>query len=205
MRIVEIPGFDTCACCGIHCETTGEVGLVKLFSSIPFRGGSRILMACGSLALDILNRAYTQNKLVSQAFSAPMGETGEAASRMNDLLAQQKYRITALERRIWDGIAEGYREKGNVLHFEPNLDGTGLRELADRIAGCCGGVAAVFYGEAGSCGFCLASREGDLRPLCKEMTQSLSGRGGGKPGFQQGTVKATRQEIEAFFRNHPIT
>ena len=205
VRIVRIPGFDSCACCGIHCETTGEVGLVKLFSSIPFRGGSRMVMACGSLALDILNRAYQQNKLVSQAFSAPMDETGAAADRMNDLLAQQKYRITALERRIWDGIAEGYRGKGNVLRFEPGLDGTGLRELADRIAACCGGVAAVFSGENGSYGFCLASREEDLRPLGKRLTQALTGRGGGKPGFQQGTVRATRQEIEAFFRNQPIT
>lgn len=203
VRIVEIPGFDTCACCGIHCAATGEVGLVKLFSSIPFRGGSRMVMACGGLALEILNRAYQQNKLVSQAFSAPMGETGEAADRMNDLLARQKYRISALERRIWDGIAEGYRGSGNILHFEPGLDSVGLRELADRIAGCCGGVANLFSGEDGNYGFCLASREGDLRPLCKEMTQSLSGRGGGKPGFQQGTVRASRQEIEAFFRDHP--
>ena len=204
VRIVRIPGFDSCACCGIHCAATGEVGLVKLFSSIPFRGGSRMVMACGSLALDILNRAYQQNKLVSQAFSAPMDETGAAADRMNDLLAQQKYRITALERRIWDGIAEGYRGKGNVLHFEPGLDGTGLRALTDRIAGCCGGVAAVFSGEDGSYGFCLASREEDLRPLGKRLTQALTGRGGGKPGFQQGTVRATRQEIEAFFRDQPI-
>ena len=157
-------------------------------------------MACGGLALDILNRCYDQNKRVSQAFSAPLEETGEAASRMNAMLSQQKYRLTALERRIWDGIAEGYRGKGNVLHFEPGLDGTGIRELADRIAAVCGGVAAVFSGEEGSYGFCLASREEDLRPLCKEMTRSLSGRGGGKPGFQQGTVKATWQEIEAFFR-----
>ncbi|MGN1016663.1 MAG: alanine--tRNA ligase-related protein [Faecousia sp.] len=205
VRIVEIPGFDSCACCGVHCAATGEVGLIKLFSSIPFRGGSRILMACGGLALSILNRAYAQNKLVSQAFSAPMGETGEAASRMNDLLAQQKYRITALERRIWDGIAEGYRGKGNVLHFEPGLDGTGIRELADRIAASCGGTAAVFSGEEGSFGFCLASRADDLRPLGKRLTQALCGRGGGKPGFQQGAVKASRQEIEAFFRDQPMS
>lgn len=205
VRLVEIPGFDTCACCGIHCAATGEVGLVRIFSSIPFRGGSRMVMACGRLALDILNRAYAQNKLVSQAFSAPMGETGEAAGRMNAMLAQQKYRITALERRIWDGIAEGYREKGNVLHFEPCLEATGIRELAERIAACCGGTAAVFSGEDGSYSFCLAAREGDLRSLGKALTQALNGRGGGKPGFQQGTVKAPRQEIETFFRNQPMT
>ena len=34
VRIVEIPGFDKCACCGVHTERTGQVGLVKLFTSI---------------------------------------------------------------------------------------------------------------------------------------------------------------------------
>jgi hypothetical protein len=32
------------------------------------------------------------------------------------------------------------------------------------------------------------------------MTKTLLGRGGGKPQFQQGSVKATREEIETFFR-----
>jgi alanyl-tRNA synthetase len=31
------------------------------------------------------------------------------------------------------------------------------------------------------------------------MTAALNGRGGGKPEFQQGSLKATRQQIEAFF------
>ena len=37
VRIVEIPGFDTCACCGTHVTATGEIGLIKLYSSVPFR------------------------------------------------------------------------------------------------------------------------------------------------------------------------
>ena len=48
-------------------------------------------------------------------------------------------------------------------------------------------------------GFCLAAKEGDLRPLCKEMTMALHGRGGGKPAFQQGRVQAKKEEIETFF------
>ena len=42
VRIVEVPGFDTCACCGVHVASTGEIGLIKLFSAIPFRGGTRM-------------------------------------------------------------------------------------------------------------------------------------------------------------------
>ena len=48
-------------------------------------------------------------------------------------------------------------------------------------------------------GFCLAAKEGDLRPMCKAMTAALHGRGGGKPAFQQGRVLAKKEEIEAFF------
>ena len=202
VRIVEIPGFDCCACCGTHVAATGEIGLIKLFSAVHFRGGTRMEMACGKRALEILNSAYQQNKLVSQAFSAQMGETGAAAQRMNDLAAAQKYRIIGLEKRIFAGIAEAFAGTGDVLLFEADLDGTALRELTDAVAGTCGGRAAVFSGsDESGYGFCLAQPGGDLRQLCKEMTASLSGRGGGKPGFQQGRVQAGKAEIEAFFHN----
>ena len=201
VRIVEIPGFDCCACCGTHVGATGEIGLIKLFSAVHFRGGTRMEMACGKRALEILNTAYQQNKLVSQAFSAQITGTGAAAQRMNDLAAAQKYRIIGLEKRIFAGIAESLAGTGDVLLFESDLDGTALRELTDAVAEKSGGRAAVFSGsdETGY-GFCLAQPGSDLRQLCKEMTAALSGRGGGKPGFLQGRVQAGKAEIEAFFR-----
>ena len=200
VRIVQVPGYDSCACCGTHVVCTGEIGLIKLLSAIPFRGGTRMEMACGKRALAILNSAYDQNRQVSQAFSAKMQETGEAARKMNDLLAAQKYRISGLEKQIFAGIAAGYAGSGNVLHFEADLDGTGVRELADAIAEICGGTASVFSGnEESGYAFCLISRTDDLRQLGKDMTKTLNGRGGGKPNCQQGRVQAGRSAIEAFF------
>ena len=202
VRIVQVPGFDSCACCGVHVAATGEVGLVKLFTAMGFRGGTRIEMACGKRALDMLNDAYDQNRQVSQAFSAQITETGEAARRMNEVLAQQKYRITGLERQIFAMTARSYAGQGNVLHFAEGLEPAAVRELADAIGEVCGGRAAVFSGtEDGGYGYCLVARQGDLRQLGREMVQALKGRGGGKPGFQQGRVQAGRAEIEAFFEN----
>nr|MBQ8244181.1 alanyl-tRNA editing protein [Oscillospiraceae bacterium] len=202
VRIVEFPGVDICACCGTHVQHTGEVGLIKMISSVNFRSGSRIEMACGEQALRLLNTAYDQNKLVSQAFSAQIHETGAAAKRMNETLAQQKYRIIGLERQIFRTIAESCAGKGDVIHFEEGLDSTAVRELADAIGEVCGGAACVFSGsdEAGY-GYCLVTRDGDLRTLGREMTQALHGRGGGKPNCQQGRLQASRNEIEAFFAN----
>ena len=114
VRIVEIPGYDICACCGTHVKATGEIGLIKLFSAVSFRGGTRIEMACGRRALEILNGAYEQNKLVSQAFSAKPLETGEAARRMNELLAQQKYELVKLQRKLMDYTAESFRDRGSA-------------------------------------------------------------------------------------------
>ena len=200
VRIVQVPGFDSCACCGTHVQATGEIGLIKLFSVMGFRGGTRMEMACGKQALDILNGAYEQKKLVSQAFSAQNTETGAAAKRMNELLAEQKYRVVGLEKRIFAGIAECYVNKGNVVHFEDGLENTAVRELADAIAATCGGTAAVFSGnEISGYAFCLVTRDGDLRQLGKDMTSALNGRGGGKPQFQQGRVQAAKAEIEGFF------
>ena len=200
VRIVEIPGYDICACCGTHVARTGEIGTIKLLSVIPFRGGVRMEMACGNRALDILNRAYDQNRQVSQAFSAQWQETGEAARKMNDLLSQYKFRITALERQIFAATAAGYAGTGDVVHFEAGLDNVAVRELADAIAQVCGGTAAVFSGsdDAGYA-FCLVSRTDDLRQLGKDLTRSLKGRGGGKPDCQQGRLQSTREAIAAFF------
>ena len=201
VRIVQVPMFDSCACCGVHVSHTGEVGLVKLFSVVGLRGGCRIEMSCGKRALMLLNRAFEQNRLVSQAFSAKWPETGAAAQKVNEMLAAEKYRSANLQKRVFENAAESYVNHGDVLHFEEGLASAELQQLADAIASQCGGVAAVFSGTDGvGYGFAMVVRDGDLRPLGKAMLASLSGRGGGKPNFQQGRVSAKRSEIEAFFK-----
>ena len=200
VRIVQVPGFDSCACCGTHVAKTGEVGLVKLFSVVPLRGGCRIEMSCGRRALMLLNRAFEQNRQVSQAFSAVWSETGDAAKRMNEALSAEKYRAAQLQKRIFATIAQGYENSGNVLHFEPALESVEIRMLADAIGQVCRGRATVFSGtEEEGYAFAMVDHSTDLRAFGKEMTAALHGRGGGKPNFQQGRVSATRQEIENFF------
>ena len=200
VRVVEIPGFDKCACCGVHTERTGQVGLVKLFTSVGCRGGSRLEMACGRRALEMLNQVFDQNRQVSQAFSAQIFETGAAARRMNETLEQEKLLYGALQKKLFRFVAESHVNYGDVVHFEEGLDSVQIRELADAIADSCGGFAAVFSGsEETGYGYAIVTRAGDLRPLGKAMNAALSGRGGGKPIFQQGRVLASKKRIEEFF------
>ena len=200
VRIVQVPGYDSCACCGVHVERTGEIGMVKLFSVMGFRGGSRMELACGGRAYRMLREIFDQNRQVSQAFSAKLNETGAAARKANEALEAAKFQITALQRRLFQGIADSYVNHEKVIHFESDLEPALVRELADVICHRIGGMVAVFSGtdEAGY-SFCLMTPQGDLRDLTKAMTQALGGRGGGKPTHQQGRVSATKTQIQAFF------
>lgn len=200
VRIVEIPGYDRCACCGVHVAQTGQIGIIKLLSCVKFHQGVRIEMVCGGRALRLFSEILEQNRQVSQAFSAKLLETGEAARRMNDQLAAEKFRVAALQRQLFDKIAADYQAMGDVVRFQQDLEPLAVRELADRIAMACGGTAAVFSGtdETGY-SVCLVNKSADVKALGQAMNAALNGRGGGKPGFFQGSVKATREAIEAFF------
>jgi alanyl-tRNA synthetase len=203
VRIVQVPDWDSCACCGIHVATTGQVGLVKIFSAMGFRGGTRMEMACGKRALEILNQIFDQNRQVSQAFSAQMLDTGAAARNMNEVLENQKHAYAQLQRKLFTKIAKDYVNQGDVLHFEEGLEPVMVRELTDAIAENCGGTAAVFSGtDESGYNFCMVTRNGDLRNLGKALTQQFNGRGGGKPICQQGRIGGTKSEICAFFETN---
>lgn len=200
VRIVTFPGVDICACCGTHVTHTGEIGLVKIFSCEKFHEGVRLELLCGRRALEYLSAALDQNRRVSGQLSAKPLETAEAVRRALDELAQQKARAAALEARVFEAQGESLRGRGNVLLFEDGLTPDALRRLGDAVMTRCGGRCAVFSGsDAEGYKYCVAEDGGDLRQLTKEMNAALHGRGGGKPFFVQGSVSASRREIEAFF------
>ncbi len=200
VRIVQVPGYDSCACCGVHVAMTGEIGLIKIVSCIKFHQGVRMEMVCGGPAYRYLAAVWEQNRQVSQAFSAKMLETGSAAAKMNEALSAEKYRTAGLQMQLFDCIAKSYVNQENVLYFSDSpLESAQIRDLADRIAKGCRGYAAVFAPKEGGFGYCMVSREGNLTEFGRELTKALNGRGGGKPAFQQGSVTATKEEIQAFF------
>ena len=199
VRIVEFPGADICACCGTQVKYTGEIGLVKFISCIKFKEGVRIEMASGKRAMDYFQGIFEQNRQVSQTFSAKMLETGAAAQRFSEQLAQEKFRSTGLQRRVFEAIAAGYAGKETAVHFEENLQPGQVRELADTILKYVPTAVVLSGSDEAGFSICILSSTVDVKALGKEVNEKLSGRGGGKPGSYQGSVKATRQQIEDFF------
>jgi len=199
VRVVEFPGADLCACCGTHVKRTGEIGLVKILSCVKFHDGVRMEILAGKKAMEYLTGTFRQNKQISGLLSAKPMETAAAAERLQQELGDTKFRLSQLEDRLFALKAEAYAGAGNVLVFEDGLKPDGLRRLADAIQRTCGGRAAVFSPAADGFQYPIGEENGDLRAFTKQMNTALNGRGGGKPFFVQGSVKAARKEIEDFF------
>ncbi len=201
VRIASFPGADTCACCGTHVASSGEVGLVKFLSCQKFRGGVRLELLCGQRALDYLSRSWEQNHAIGQTLSVKVGHTFAAVQRLQTELAEVKLRAAALEEESFRRTAEDYAGKGDVLLVVPPLQGDGVRRLCDAVSQVCGGRCAVFSGEENNYKYAVIHAEEDIRALVKDMNSALNGRGGGRDGFAQGSVQTTETQIRTFFEN----
>lgn len=200
VRVVQVPGYDSCACCGVHVSHTGEIGLIKILSCVKFHKGVRLELLCGQRAYRYMAEIFEQNRQVSQAFSAQLLETGAAAKRMNEALAAEKFRAAGLEKRVFTQIAKSYVNQKDVVHFEEGLAPNAVRELCCAIGEVCGGTAVVYSGEEGAYSLCITGKAEEVKALGAALAANCGGRGGGKPGFWQGSVKATRRQLETMLR-----
>ena len=200
VRIVTFPGADCCACCGTHVRRAGEVGLIKVLSCQKFREGVRMEILCGQRAYWYLSRIYDQDHAVAQLLSVKPQDTLAAVERQNAELTAAKQRMTELEDQLFTLRAQALTGRGSVLLVEPPMRPDGARKLADAVAKAAGGLAAVFAGEGNSHVYALVQADGgDITPLVKRLNAALSGRGGGRNGFAQGSVQADGSAIRAFF------
>ena len=201
VRVVTFPNADVCACCGTHVSYTGEIGLIKLISLQKFKGGMRMEMLSGRKAMEYVEEICRQNQQISIALSAKPLETAEAVEHLKKTQMDQQFQMGALEQKLFQNMAKQYEGSGSVLIFEEGLAADSVRKLAAEIMETCEGRCVVCSGDDESgYKYAMGEKDGDLRALVKEFNSTLNGRGGGKPFFAQGSVNATRREIEEFLK-----
>ncbi len=205
VRLVRFPGVDTCACCGTHVRMTGEIGLVKILSCVKFHDGARVEMLSGRRALERLSDFAEQNRRISALVSAKPEDTAKEVARLLEELRQTKYRLVGYQNQHIRARAACLAGRGDVLVIEDGLTGDAPGKLASAGMERCGGLCAVFSGgdETGYI-YAIAMPDGDVAAFTKQMNAALSGRGGGRGGFAQGKVGASRAQIIDFFAGKRI-
>lgn len=201
VRLIEITGVDLCACCAPHVENTGEVGLLKILDSMPHRGGVRVTLLCGTDAFEHLRTQYNCNRKVSALLSARAVETPQGVEKLQEDIVLLKREITSLQTKINRLLADGLEQtNGSAVMFLVDAKTDEMRSLCNLCLPKCGKMMCVCSGnDNNGYSYIVASETINLREKSKEINTALNGRGGGQPTMIQGSFKATKEEIIAFF------
>ena len=207
VRIVQIPGYDSCACCAPHVKTTGSVGIIKLVGAIHYKGGMRLSMLCGFRALADYNKKEESVVAISNRLSAKQEQVVQAVKRLEEEIAFQKEKVKKLQERYVAGCLEDAKEQcrrqpdGDVLLFVEELDAIAMRNFVNDAMkltqGCCG----VFAGnDTEGWKYVLGSQGQDIRAIGKALNQQFQGKGGGKPPMIQGSLVGTEEHLRGFLQ-----
>ena len=111
IRVVSIPGVDSCACCGTHVKRTGEIGLFKVLSFERHRGGTRVFLLSGELAfLDTQKKEKLLFKL-SRKLSTDYQSLSERVDKMKEQTDEERGRRIALSLQAVAMLGNSYKKE----------------------------------------------------------------------------------------------
>lgn len=201
VRLVNIEGYDLCACCAPHVNTTAQVGLVRIFESIRHKDGIRVHMLCGLDAVDDYREKSRNVEAISKMLSAPQNETASYVERLKLEKEAAFAEINRLKKAQENAEIKKLKEtEGNICVFTDSFEADQLRSIVNAGMELCGGICAAFSGnDNDGWKYIMGSSSIDMGKEARTINAALNGRGGGRGSMIQGSSKATEAEIRAYF------
>ena len=197
-RIVEIVGYDFCACCAPHVSSTGEVGVIKIIDSTKNRGNTRLTVLCQADAFEYVQRVCKDARVAGSLLNVKLDSVSKAVERQLEETLALKRENTALKKVITDSVIDSLRCSDDFLTVfcQPfsikDVLNRGI-ELSDK------GVF-VFCDCPDGFMYAIASKNLDVRIYSQELNKRFSGSGGGKPNAVQGKIHATKEQIQEYLQ-----
>lgn len=195
VRLVEIEDTDLCACCAPHVAYTGEVGMIKIISFIPYKKGTRIEMVAGFLALNDYSMLHSTNKQAVNLLSTKREEIFKATQKIHKDLGDMKAENKRMSCELALLKIETVSLSRGVCAFAENVGYDELRFCSNSLIKeneyCC------VFSKTENNGFIyvVASENRNIKDIVSFLNSTFNGRGGGKDFYAQGTVNATKEEI----------
>ncbi|MBO4266135.1 MAG: alanyl-tRNA editing protein [Lachnospiraceae bacterium] len=209
VRLVTIEGVDTCACCAPHVSFTGQLGVIKILSFMPHRGGTRMTVVAGLDAYADYVMLHDSNAKIMDVLSSPRDDTGSAVSEQMERYMALKEENTALRKEMAEMVASSVLERIRTMDpgekscviFTASLDQIGLRNVVNRCTAEFDGYVCAFSGDNSGYRYIFAvspdmEKSADLRGFTKEFNEITGGRGGGSALMTTGQTPAGRDEIQ---------
>ena len=195
IRIVRAGDADICACCGTHTATTAQAGPIVALNSQAYKGGTRILMACGNRAVEYLKQRNDDCYNVSHQLSVPVENIKEAVAARLDEIGQLKYALANAKRQLIAVWAEKAQTDGEIcIMVKEDLQSHEIQSLTAMLAEKAKTAVVLSPQTDASPKLCITSSVYDTNKLGRHICATLGGKGGGKPGTFQGSVEKPADE-----------
>lgn len=198
IRIVEIPGYDICACCAPHVHCTGEIGMFKIQSVQNYKGGMRISFLCGFRALEEYRRKSEIISEVSGILTTNQENVAEHVTKLKTQVQSLKTQLSNVKQTLMERkMEEISEEQTDVILFERDLDTPVMRNVVNKLMDKHEGICGIFVGndEAGY-NYIIGSKTVNCQEIATLLREKLDARGGGKPQMIQGSLIAKVCEIQ---------
>ncbi len=199
LRIVEIKGYDVCACCAPHVSFTGEIGIIRLASYMKYKNGTRITLICGEDALrDYVFKNGVLDE-VGKTLSSPPEKISDALNQLAAEKEKLKRELESANKTIADYLTNSVKNEKYPCVF-CNLDRNSMIYGADNAAK--NSEIAFFFSGNDEDGyiFVISSFKQNLKELSKRMSQSLDFKGGGNKERLSGTVFSPKADLIVFIK-----
>ena len=127
IRVVSIPGVDSCACCGTHVKRTGEIGLFKLLSFEKHRGGTRVFLLSGELAFLDTQKKEKLLLEASRKLSTDYQNLSERVDKLKEQTEEERGRRIALSLQAVELLGNSYKKELLIQQEKAVLTGKPLR------------------------------------------------------------------------------
>lgn len=200
VRLIEIEDYDLCACCAPHVAKTGEIGIIKIVSYIPYKKGTRIEMLCGALALNDYQNLHSTNKAVMNMLSAKRFEIAESVERIQGELSSARAENKKLLAEMASLKMEKHISGNKICVF---IDGVSYDELRN----CSNSLIEEFeycylFSNTGDDNYIyvVSSKENNVREEVQNLNKTFKGKGGGRDTYAQGKIIGTKDEILEYLK-----
>lgn len=201
-RIVTVEGIDTCACCAPHVSYSGQIGLIKILTSMRHRGGVRITLLCGSSAYADYVKKHDATLKIADLLAAKHGETDSAVESLLEKNKELSYKVKEKTLQFIVYVGEHTQNtSGNLVFCFNDFNNEDIKQAAIRLKEKCDGICIVLTGsDDGGYYFAMASSSVNVNDFTKNITSALKGSGGGRYEVAQGKLNATLSEIKSYFK-----
>ena len=197
VRIVEIPGYDICACCAPHVKRTGEIGIFKIQTAQNYKGGMRISFLCGFRALEEYRKKAQIITELSGILSTNQENLAEHVGKIKTQVQSLKTQLSNAKQVMMEKKIELLsKDQRDVILFERDLDAPVMRSIVNKLVAKHEGVCGVFVGDdKNGYNFIIGSKTKNCKEIAATLKERLQARGGGSEQMIQGSVATSEDEI----------